>query len=127
MSCEADEVFEPQRLKPQLSPEGKKFIRELIVQEIVARDDGDGRCAAAFVLAESPKESKTVDEWHPQVQDDGVGRSLSRFSQPVFGRHRRSDGVAFKPEHLRKRLRHPFIVIDDENVGWSGFEQRRGH
>jgi len=127
VSCEADEVLEPQGLESQLGAEGPKFIRDLVFEKIVAGHDGDGRGPVALVLAKSAQEPKAVDERHAEVEDDGIRMPLRRFSQAVFGAHRGPDGVAFKTEHPGKCLRHALIVVDDEDLGCSGFGQSSGH
>jgi hypothetical protein len=55
VSREADQILEPQRLEPQFGAQLSKLRRNGIVEEIVARDDGDGYKPLFVVSPESPQ------------------------------------------------------------------------
>src|SRR5436190_550106 len=86
---EPDQVLEPQRLEAQLGAELAKLVRDAIVEEIVAGDDGD-RCVPLMLdCAEPSEKSQAVDERHSEVEDDGVRMAPLGLTQSGFGRYRR--------------------------------------
>ena len=80
-----------------------------------------GRGALIVVRAQASQESQTVDQRHAQVEDDRVGMALLGLPQAVFGADRRADLIAFEAQHPRKRLRDPFVVVDDQDFRRSLF------
>ena len=113
---ESDQIFEPERLELQLGAKLAQLGRDLIVEEVVAGDDGDRRVALLVARPQPAEEAEAVDERHPQVEDDGVGMaSVSASRRPVSAFMRGTDLVAFEPQHPRKRLRHALIVVDNQN------------
>src|SRR5690242_15160258 len=67
-----DELFEPQRLVPQLRPELPNFIRLGIVQVVVTRHDCDRSLCESRNRTDGAKELKTARQRHPQVENDRV-------------------------------------------------------
>jgi len=65
-------------------------------------------------LAEAVEKAESVHERHAQVQDDGVRVELFGFAQAVLRVLRRPDLMPFEAQDSRKGLRHPFIVVDDQ-------------
>src|SRR5207253_6727017 len=59
---EADEILEPHGLEPQLGPQLAKFVRDGVVEEIVACHDGDWRVALFFVGAQAAEKAESIDE-----------------------------------------------------------------
>ena len=47
------------------------------------------------------------------------------FAQAVFGVDRRAHLIAFEPQHPRKRLRDPLIVVDDQDLRGRRLGMRR--
>ena len=41
VSCEGEQVFEPQRLEPHFRAEAAQLARDCIIEEVIAGDDGD--------------------------------------------------------------------------------------
>ena len=113
---EADEIFEPERLEPQLGAELAELGRHRLVEEIVAGDDGDGRRPLIVVRPQPPQEPEAVDQRHAQVEDDRVGVALFRFAQAGFGVHGGPDLIPFEPQHPRKRLGDALVVVDDQDL-----------
>ena len=70
--------------------------------------------------------SRAVDQRHPQVEDDRVGMASPAAAQARFGVDGRPDLIAFEPQHPRKRLRHAFVVVDDEDRGRRGSDVTAG-
>ena len=69
---EFDDVFEPERLEPQLGAQ----LAQLGLQRVVhhgARHNGDRRVAVFVRRAKAVEEAEAVDERHAQVEDDRVG------------------------------------------------------
>ena len=80
---ETDQIFEPERLEPQLRAELPQLGRDLIVEKIVAGDDGHGRVALFVVRPQPAQEAQAVDQRHPKIQDDRVRMALSASRRPV--------------------------------------------
>src|SRR5437667_12662216 len=83
---EADEILEPHRFEPQLGAELAQLIRDRVVEEVVASDDGDGNVALVFDGAQAAEKPEAVDERHAQIEDDGVRVASLRFAKPHLGR-----------------------------------------
>src|SRR5438552_7834953 len=82
---EPDEILEPHRFKPQLGAELAQLVRDRVVEEVVAGDDGDGDVALLFVGSQASEEAEAVDERHAQIQDDGVRMAALRLAKPHLG------------------------------------------
>src|SRR5881394_3619608 len=113
-ACEAHQIFEPHRFEAELGAERAKLVRNRVVQKVVARDDGDGRVALLFVSPEAAQEAETIDERHPEVEDDRVGAAALCFAQAHLGAERRMDMVAFEAKHPREGGGDSFVVVDDK-------------
>ena len=97
------------------APSSRSSRRHRVVEEVVAGDDRDRDVALVVVGPQPAQEAEAVDQRHPQVEDDGVGLAARRLAQARFGVHRRPDVVALEPQHPGERLRHPLVVVDDED------------
>jgi len=59
---EADEILEPHRLESQFRPELAKLVGNFVLEEIIARHDGHGRCAQFSLRAQPSQKAKTVND-----------------------------------------------------------------
>ena len=124
---EPDEIFEPKRLESQLSAQRLKLARDGIVEKIVAGDDGNGNGALVIIRSKAAQKAESVDHRHPEVQNDRIRVVRFSFSQPNFGAYCGLNLVTLEAKHARKRLRNPFIVIDNENFGGYRIRRNGGH
>src|SRR5436190_14407612 len=124
---QADEILEPQRLEPQLGAELAQLVRYRVVEEIIARDDGDGDGSLVLLGTQAPQEPQTVDERHAQIEDDGVRLAPLRLDKAPFGGHRRAYLVALEPQHAGECLGHPLVVVDNQDFRRDGVGHGRLH
>src|SRR5437588_1718472 len=82
---EADEILEPHRFEPQLGAKLAELVRDRVVEEVVAGDDGDGNVALVFDGSQAAEEPEAVDERHAQVENDGVRVARLSFAEPHLG------------------------------------------
>src|SRR6266581_8515651 len=125
MACEADEVLEPEGFETQLGAQLTKLRRDRVLEEIVARNDCHGRKALIIPSTEPAQESQTIDERHPQIENDRVGPAELGFQQAFFGADRRAYVVALEAQHSRERLRDALVIVDnqDSRRDWRGRQQ----
>jgi hypothetical protein len=124
---EADEVFEPERLEPQLRAKLLQLVRHGLIEEVVTSDDSDRSFPLMIVRAQAPKESKTIDERHAQIEDDCVRVALLGFAQSGFCADGRAHLISLESQHSREGLRHALIVVDDQDFAGRGWRHRRWH
>jgi hypothetical protein len=68
-----------------------------------------------FLRAKPPQKPQTVDQGHPQVEDDGIGAIGFRFPKAAFSRLCRSDLVPFQRQHPGERGGYALIIVHNEN------------
>src|SRR3990172_8805624 len=124
---EADKVLEPEWLESQFRTQFVQLHRHRVVKEVIAGDDGD-RCGARVVLSAEPaEEAETVQQRHPQVEDDRVGMALCGLAETSFRADGRPDVIALEPKHARERLRDALIIVDNQNLGGDGLRHKCRH
>jgi hypothetical protein len=114
---EADEIFEPERLEPQFRAKLPEFRRHRVIKKVIACDDGDRRRRLSLtgLRPELSEKAKSVNEGHPEIQDDRVGLGFVRGAKTRLGIKCRSHVKAFKRQHARKRLCDAFVIVYDED------------
>ena len=115
IACETDEILEPERFESQFSAQRAKLGRDRIVEEIVARHDRHGSGALIVSSTEPAQESQTIDQRHPQVENDRVGPAALGFLEALFGADRRAYLVTLETQHSCERLRNAFIIVDNQD------------
>src|SRR5207244_10706047 len=106
---ESNQILEPQRLEAQLGAELAKLVRDAVVEEIVAGDDGN-RCVSLMLeRAEPSQESKSVNERHSKVENDCVRMASLRLTKSGFCGDRGVNVIPLEPKHSRERLRHALM------------------
>src|SRR5437667_7198217 len=124
---ESNQILEPQWLEAQLGAELAKLVRDAVVEEIVAGDDGN-RCVPPMLeRAEPSEESQSVDERHPEIEDDGVRMAPLGLAKSGFGGDSRVDVVPLEPEHSGERLCHALIIVHDQNRCSCPVRHQSGH
>jgi hypothetical protein len=106
----------------ELRAKRRDFAEDDVVQEVVAGHDGNRDGAVVRHGTQTVQEPEAVDERHPQVEDDRVGRFAFCLAQSDLGAGRRSNLMPIEAEHSRERRGHGIIVIDDQNPA----RRRRG-
>ncbi len=99
----------------QLSAELGQLTWDAVVERVVGRDDGHGRVPATLSLPQPIEKPQAVDERHPQVDDDCVGIEDVGLLESGFRVERGPHLVTLEAQNLRKRLRHRFVVVDDQH------------
>ena len=114
---EADEILEPKGLESQLGAQLPQLRCNRVVQEVIARDDGDrrGRQALAGLRPKLSEKAQAVNERHPQIEDDRVWMGLVRGAETGLGIKRGPNVEAFERQHARKRLRDTLVIVYDED------------
>lgn len=112
-----NQILEPERFELEFSAKLAKLSRNGIVEKIIAGDDRYRDIAVRVLCAETAEKAQTVDERHPEVEDDRIRMTLFSFAKPGFRIHGGPHFVTFKPEHACEGLRYPLIVVDDEDLG----------
>ena len=116
LARERDQLLEPERLVAQLGAERLDLVARVIVEVVVAGDDGDRRVGEAGNRANGAQKLQAARQRHPQVEDDGVRPVGLGEGQPFVGRQRRPHFVAFQTKHSRKRVGRGPVVVHDEDA-----------
>ena len=72
LARERHQLLEPERLEAQLGAERPDFVRTVVVEVIVAGDDGDRGGGEAGNRANGAEKLQAARQRHPQIEDDGV-------------------------------------------------------
>ena len=124
---ETNQILEPQRLEAELGAELAELVRDAVIEEIVAGDDGNWCVPLILERPEASEKPQPVNERHAEVEDDGVRMAPFGLPEPGFGADGRVNVVPLEPQHTSECLRHALIVVDDKNRGHCPTRHQSGH
>jgi hypothetical protein len=118
-ASEAQQVFEPQRLEPQLRAELAQFARNTVIEEVIGGHHRH-RCVPEpiVVRAKPPEKSQPIRERHAKVEDNCIRVTGFGFAEPIFGSDGGPDLVSFQSEHPGERFRDTLIIVHNQDGGW---------
>ena len=67
--------------------------------------------------AQTAKKSEPVHQGHAEIEDDGVRMAFRGHAEAGFGRDSRPHLIPLQGKHPGERLRHPLVVVNDEDFG----------
>src|SRR5436190_3669173 len=70
LSSQRNEIVEPEGFENDLGVETLDFVLDRLVEHVVARHDG--HADVVIVSANSPQESKTIENRHTRIKDDRI-------------------------------------------------------
>jgi integrase/recombinase XerC len=90
-------------------------LSPLLVGDFRARHNHDRCVLMLYALAQPKQESRSVDQWHPKIDDDDVRLVQLREAKPVLRTKCHVDGVSDLLQQFCESDHRVDVVIDDEN------------
>ncbi len=108
-------VFFPQRLVVNARPEANDLSGQLVVNQIIASDNGNWDFRKAAHHLETPKELDAVDNRKMQIEKDDIRDASLDFFQCCPRVVRRAGLVSVPLQHRVERLDGFAIVVNDQH------------
>jgi hypothetical protein len=124
---EADQILEPYWLELDFRAQFPQLGGHFLVEEVIARDDGDGHMALFGICPKPPQKAKAVHERHPEIEDDGVGVVRGSFPESHFAVQGGAHMEPFELQHPCKSRGYSLIVVDNEDGRRSAFRLEGWH
>jgi hypothetical protein len=120
-------ILNPQGLEANVGPQIAKLGKHGVVQALVAGDNHYWSLPMRLNGAQAIQKAQSVDERHPQIEDNGVGISRFDLAKSGFGIRGAANVVAFQLQDTGERLPRGIVVIHNQESGYGHSRGRGSH